>query len=180
MELLVDEFIELTEIKCEQIEGTYYWYKAQFEAIVASNTLFIKVDNDTEVLHISCLNEHKVPADKRVAVALFFTMVNYRLTIGNILIDLSDGEIRYTNNIDTEDVEFSVEALKRAAFLTLAMMDRYMPAVMRIIYADFTPKQALEFIKQAEKTARAGDDDNEFDTGSGYVDSDIFGDDSNP
>lgn len=177
LEKLVEEFMEVAELKHEYIEGSFYWYKARFDAEVASNSLFINADNKMEVIRIFCVNEQKVPEHKRTVVAEFLAMLNYSLTIGSLQMDMSDGEIRYANNVDTEDVEYSVAALKRAVYLTLGMIDRHMPAVMRLIYADFTAEQAMDFVTKNAKT-QSSDDDREFDTGSGYVDSDSSSNDS--
>ncbi|MDO5581894.1 MAG: hypothetical protein Q4G69_12255 [Planctomycetia bacterium] len=174
LEKLADDFFEEAEIKFECIEGTRYIYVSSFDSKTGSVKAFLDVKNDSEIIRIVAIHDQKIPEDFRDEVARFFIKVNYNIIIGSLQIDLSDGEVRYVNTIDTEDIEYTVPALKRAYFLPLIMLGRYMPAVMRIVYANFTADQALEFVNAEIQASQAPEEPEEehFDTGSGYVDPD--------
>ncbi len=90
------------------------------------------------------------PPDKRPKVAELITRINYGMVIGNFEMDFDDGEVRYKTSIDVEGAELTPPMIRQIVYANIVITDRYLPAVMRTIYSDITP---VEAIAEAEKRA---------------------------
>jgi hypothetical protein len=89
----------------------------------------------------------KAPENKRMSMAEFVTRANYDLALGNFELDLSDGEIRYKTSIDVKGDRLSSALCKQLVYTNLAMMDRYLPGMMAVIYGDVSPELAIAQIE---------------------------------
>jgi hypothetical protein len=85
--------------------------------------------------------------DKRMAVAEFITCVNYGLVIGNFELDSAGGEVRFKTSIDVDGDRLSTALVKRVVLPNVAMMDMYLPGIMKVIYGDASPAQAVAEIE---------------------------------
>jgi hypothetical protein len=73
---------------------------------------------------------HVVPAERRTAVALLCTRINYGLVIGNFELDLDDGEIRFKASIGGSP---GAAELKRLVAAALTQVDRWLPALEAVV-----------------------------------------------
>jgi hypothetical protein len=89
----------------------------------------------------------KVPDDKRLAMAEFITRANYGLLVGNFEMDFSDGEVRYKTGFDVEKTELTNDLIRPAVYANVASMDKYLPGLIRVIYAEATPTEAIDQIE---------------------------------
>ena len=89
----------------------------------------------------------RVPEDKRPAVADYLTRANYGLILGNFEMDFRDGEIRYKTSIDVEGGELTTQMVKTLVYVNVMMMDKYLPGVMSVIYANTPPADAVAKIE---------------------------------
>lgn len=90
----------------------------------------------------------KVPEAKRLAVAEFLTRANYGMVMGNFELDFSDGEIRYKTSIDLAGGSpLTPKLTKPMVYTNVLMMDKYLPGVMEVLYADVSPEQAIRKIE---------------------------------
>jgi len=90
----------------------------------------------------------KAPEAKRLALAEFLTRANYGLIVGNFEMDWHDGEVRYKTSLDVEGDRLTPALVKQMAYANVVTMDRYLPGIMRVIYGDVSPTQALAEIDQ--------------------------------
>lgn len=91
-----------------------------------------------------------VPPDKRQKVAELITRINYGMVIGNFELDFDDGEVRYKTSVDVEGAELTPPMIRQMVYANIIITDRYLSAVMRTIYSDITP---LEAIAEADERA---------------------------
>ncbi|MGK7908795.1 MAG: YbjN domain-containing protein [Synechococcus sp.] len=84
-----------------------------------------------------------VPDKQRLAMAEFLTRVNYGITIGNFEMDLDSGEIHYKTSIDVEGDRLSTTLVRQVVYTNIAIVDRYLPGIMAVIYGDVSPNEAL-------------------------------------
>ncbi len=103
-------------------------------------------DEQQQFIFYSVL-ETNVPPDKRQAVAEFLTRANYGLIIGNFEMDFSDGEVRYKTSVDVEGGQLTPQMIKTLVYLNVLMMDKYLPGIMSVIYADVPPAEAIARIE---------------------------------
>jgi Uncharacterized conserved protein len=74
-----------------------------------------------------------VPQDRRTAVAIYETRINYGLVLGNFELDLSDGEIRYKTSIDITGSQLTPTLIKQIVMTNVTMMEKYLPSLQKVI-----------------------------------------------
>ncbi|HLY32805.1 MAG TPA: YbjN domain-containing protein [Ktedonobacterales bacterium] len=85
----------------------------------------------------------KAPTEKRFLAAEYVTRANYGLVIGNLELDMSDGEVRYKTSIDVEGAQLNSALIKQLVYTNLSTADRYYPGFASLIYASISPEQAV-------------------------------------
>ncbi|HUP28326.1 MAG TPA: YbjN domain-containing protein [Chloroflexia bacterium] len=104
---------------------------------------FAKAEEEKEMLLFYSYCPVKVPENKRPLVGDFLTRANYGLLVGNFEMDYNDGEVRYKTSIDVEGDRLSAALVKRLVYDNLAVMDRYLPGVLSVIYGGASPTEAI-------------------------------------
>ncbi len=94
-----------------------------------------------------------VPAAKRLAVAEFLTRANYGLLIGNFELSFETGQVRYKTSVDVESVTPTTVMIRNLVVTNLAMIDRYLPGVMAMIYGNQGPVDAIAMVEEGEGEA---------------------------
>lgn len=110
----------------------------------------VDVHEDEIVVYGMCpIGTDHTDSNMMVQMAEFLCRANYGLKNGCFELDFRDGEIRYKNFIDCEDVMSSNEVIKNSIHCTAAMFKRYAPAIVYII---FSGSSAEEVIVKCEKS----------------------------
>ncbi|HEY1017066.1 MAG TPA: YbjN domain-containing protein [Herpetosiphonaceae bacterium] len=91
----------------------------------------------------------KVPADVRLAAAEYLTRANYGMFIGNFELDFNDGEVRYKTSCNFEDELLTMSLIRNHIYPAVHLMDRYLPGLMRVIYGNVSPEEAVGEIEKA-------------------------------
>lgn len=92
----------------------------------------------------------KAPEEKRHEVAEYITRANYGMRVGNFELDYEDGLIKYKTSIKLGVDELSSSIMENLVYINLYMMDRYLPGIMKVIYSDASPTQAISYIESEE------------------------------
>jgi hypothetical protein len=87
---------------------------------------------------------NKVPENSRRSIAEAVCRANYGLKVGKFEFDLEDGELRYQTSIPLSDEFPDDEVLDHILYVGGAMVDRYVPAFLSIIYGNEDVKLAIE------------------------------------
>ncbi len=85
----------------------------------------------------------KVPAGARNEIALALHRANYGLRLGKFELDLRDGELRFHISIPFADELPADKVLDRIVYTGSAMMNRYLPAFLSIIYGNEIAENAV-------------------------------------
>lgn len=101
------------------------------------------------------------PEDKRNPIAEFVTRANYGMIIGNFEMDYADGEIRYKTSIDVEGASLTPPLVKQVVYANVVIMDRYLPGIMRVIYSDVPPEEAVKEIEDFSSQIDDSDDNDD-------------------
>lgn len=88
--------------------------------------------------------------EKKQAIAEFLTRANYGMIIGNFEMDFEDGEIRYKTSIDVEGAVLSPPLIRQTVYANIIITDRYLPGLMKVLYGQITPSEAIEQIEGAD------------------------------
>lgn len=102
---------------------------------------------EEEQLCFYSISPDKTPEEKRSSMAEFLTRANFGLSIGNFEFDFEDGEIRFKTSIDVEDDRLSQPLIKHLVYTNVVTMDKYVPGIAAIMYADISPIAAIAQIE---------------------------------
>ena len=83
------------------------------------------------------------PIHRRSAVAGFLTRINWSLKRGLLLMDFSDGEIRFRYENGKQEGPIDLNDAETGLRLCCRMVDSLFPALMSVIYRDTPPEEAL-------------------------------------
>jgi len=124
------------------LRTTYQGESAELSCVVRTR------ENPSQFIFYS-LCPVNIPEKKRFVIAEFLTRVNYDLTVGNFEMDFQDGEVRYkTFGINVESHPLSSQLIAQLIFVNLMTMDRYLPGLMSVIYANIPVQEAIRQIEQ--------------------------------
>ncbi|MCA9257752.1 MAG: YbjN domain-containing protein [Planctomycetales bacterium] len=102
------------------------------------------VEPDDRLFQVFAEIPIRVPEGARPSVGEAITRANYGLRLGKFEFDVDRGLLRYqTSTMLTEDGTLDDETIARQVGTSLAMVDRYLPAVMSVIYANDAPADAI-------------------------------------
>ena len=90
----------------------------------------------------------KVPPEKRRLAAEYLTRANYGLPVGNFEMDFDDGEVRCKTSVDVEGGKLTSTMIRNLTYCNCALMDRYLPGLMKVVYGNTTPEAAIREIEQ--------------------------------
>jgi len=106
-----------------------------------------KKDNQVLIYAVCPTN---IPPAQRARIAEFITRANYCLILGNFEMDFNDGELRFKLAYNYDDTfPPSEEVFKKSFFTSLNMLDRYLPGIMSVVYANCNPANAIMQIENA-------------------------------
>jgi len=88
-----------------------------------------------------------IPEEKRIAVAEYMARVNFGMRIGNMEMDMSDGQVRYKSSLDFEGEKLTSNLLKNSILPAVTTMDRYLPGLMAIVYGGKSAATAYEDVR---------------------------------
>lgn len=86
---------------------------------------------------------NKVPEGHRQGIAEAITRANYGLKLGKFEMDFDDGELRYQTALPISNELPDDDVLDHMLFVGNAMIDRYLPAFLSIIYGNEDIKLAI-------------------------------------
>ncbi|MCC7222252.1 MAG: YbjN domain-containing protein [Chitinophagales bacterium] len=88
-----------------------------------------------------------IPEEKRLLIAEYITRANYGLNAGNLELDFKDGEVRYRTYCNTDNDSLNEEIIRHLIHVNIQTMDRYAAGIMKVLYGNQTPLQAIEEVE---------------------------------
>ena len=107
-------------------------------------------DEDEVCLMLSILPQ-RCPERRRVACAELLTRINYGILVGGFEMDFQTGRINFKTSHPFAKGELDGELLKRVVGFNLNCMDKYLPAIMSVMYAGTSPAKALAALEREQK-----------------------------
>ena len=89
----------------------------------------------------------RAPEEKRQQAAEFAARVNYGLVMGNLELDMHDGEVRYKTSADVNSTPFTLPLLRSLMQINLSTADRYYPGFASLLYGGVTPADAVASVE---------------------------------
>lgn len=124
---------------------------ASFSGQVASYRVIGRIEADQDLFQVFGLIPIRVPKGCRPAVAEAITRANFGLKVGNFEMDFDDGELRYQIAHLLAGDSLDGETVRRLIGTTMAMMDRYLPAILSVIYGNELPADAVRFAESDQE-----------------------------
>jgi len=85
----------------------------------------------------------QVPTEKILDACKFIALANFGLQVGNLELDVRDGEVRYKSVLILEGATPQKSTFKRFIYPAIISMDKYYPKLLKFIYSDISPEQAV-------------------------------------
>lgn len=126
-------------------------FKTAFEGKNGQFNCYVQERVEQEQFVFYSIFPVRVPESKLAQIGEFINRANYGMIIGNFEIDFSDGEVRYKTSIDFEDNEVNQDMVLHMIYANVLTMDKYFPGLMRVLYAEIDPVDAIEEIEGAEE-----------------------------
>lgn len=145
----------------------------------ATVPLFARVRETQFLVLIYTILPVRCPESKFPEMLELLTRANWGLPLGNYEMDLSDGEIRFKTSVDVEGVPLDQPVGAPAAEMAITntlmankvAMDRYLPAILGLIYGDETVVTLIDRAEgRAEEPHAVSDEEDPEDQA-------VFGDD---
>lgn len=114
----------------------------------ASFLCYARVREEHEQVMFYTIFPLRAPAERRADVAEFVARVNYGLALGNLELDVTDGELRFKTSADVSAAPFTLPLLRSLMQTAIATADRYYPGFTALLYSDITPAEAVARIEQ--------------------------------
>ncbi len=122
-----------------------------FNAENASYLCYARVREEHEQVMFYTIYPLRAPAERRSEVAEFVARVNYGLALGNLELDVTDGELRFKVSADVSAAPFTLPLLRSLMQTSIATADRYYPGFTALLYSDITPEQAVARVEQEQQ-----------------------------
>lgn len=106
-----------------------------------------EVGDDGGKLVVYSLPTVSVPAAHRERAALAIARMNHGVILGNWELDLDEGEVRYKTSADLRGTRPSADMVRHLVFTNVMMTDRYLPALLGVVYGGKEPKVAVEEVE---------------------------------
>jgi hypothetical protein len=120
-----------------------------FNCANASYLCYARVREEQEQAIFYTIYPLRAPAERRAEVVEFVARVNYGLALGNLEVDVGDGEVRFKTSVDVSVALFSLPLLRALMQTCIATADRYYPGYTALLYSDITPAEAVARIEGA-------------------------------
>ena len=121
---------------------------ADFLGEVATYRIIAAVDDDGDLFQVLAYAPVRVPEGARPSIAETIARANYGLRLGKFEMDCDDGELRFQIAHILIGGVLDDEVIERTLGGAIAMLDRYVPAVLSVIYGNELAKDAVRCVEQ--------------------------------
>ena len=116
---------------------------ADFRGEVGTYRIIAQVESDHELFQVFGLAPVRVPEGCCPAIAETIARANYGLRVGKLEMDMDDGELRFQVAQILADDNLDGSVIHRLIGTAMEMLDRYLPAILSVIYGNELPKDAI-------------------------------------
>lgn len=113
-------------------------------------TCFTVANEEQQQIIFYSIAPMQAPEARRTDLAIFLTLANYGLPLGNFEMDWRDGEIRFKTGIDVEGDDLTPALLRHVVEANVINMDMYLPGIEKLLDGQMTPFEAIEAVENQE------------------------------
>ena len=101
------------------------------------------VDEEDDVFQVIAFVPVAIPEGCRAVIAETVARINYSLKIGKFEFEYDEGRLRYQVGQILVDSRLDDRIIHAAIGCCVSMVDRYLPAILSVIYGNELPKDAV-------------------------------------
>ncbi|MCA9120048.1 MAG: YbjN domain-containing protein [Planctomycetaceae bacterium] len=116
-----------------------------YQGRVCSCELIAVADEGDDFFQVIAFVPVAIPEGCRAAVVETITRANFGLKIGKFEFDYDEGRLRFQVCQVLVDGRLDEQMIRHAIACCLSMIDRYVPAVLSVIYGNEQPQDAVRF-----------------------------------
>jgi len=124
---------------------------------------YVAVDEEERTILVETVAPVEVLRSKRLRAAELIARINRPLLIGNFDLNMDTGLISYKTSIILGNSNPHNDLVEHLLFANWSAMDKYFPAVNMVIFADVSPKRAVEAVRKPRPLPLVSPDDTESD-----------------
>jgi len=115
----------------------------------ANRTFFchINANEESRTLRAHTISPIKVPENKRQQTAELIARINHFLVLGNLEIDMDDGEATYKTSVILGRSSLHQDVVKHLLYANWMASDKYCPAVSAVAFGNVSPEGAAETMR---------------------------------
>lgn len=118
---------------------------------------------DGNVLCFSSVLPFSVPKAKQPDVLVYLNLVNLQVAVGNFEMEQLEGEIRFRTSLDCANGALTPHMFAALLLRNLLACEHYLPGLLRILFANARPGEAIQAITAEEDTDDEGPDADDVD-----------------
>ncbi|MEM6254518.1 MAG: YbjN domain-containing protein [Cyanobacteria bacterium P01_D01_bin.156] len=108
---------------------------------------YARTQEEKHVFVFYSILRFQVPQAKITDVLYYICKANYGLVMGNLEMDMADGEIRCKTSIDVEGDTLSPELVRNMMYANVSLMDQYLPGLMAILEQGKPAEAAIALVE---------------------------------
>ncbi len=117
---------------------------------------YVSASDENNLCFVLSAFPQKCPPRRQKACAELLTRINYGLLLGCFEMNYDSGSIAFKTSYPFTAGQIDPERVKEAIEFNIAFMDRFLPAIMAVIYTGISPKRAYAVVDldNEEKTKK--------------------------
>lgn len=124
---------------------------------VGDYRLVVQTPDESDIFQLFGYSPVLIPVGARPAIAEVIARVNHPLRLGRFTLDFKTGELAFHIAQLLNDAGPDADSVDWMICTTLAVMDKYLPAVLSVIYSNETPEDAVRRIDESHRPEEAGE-----------------------
>ncbi|MBX9690882.1 MAG: YbjN domain-containing protein [Cyanobacteria bacterium] len=105
---------------------------------------FLHIEEEQESVIFRTYCPVNVPEHARERMAEMITRINFSTKHGCFIMDMADGELVYKTSVSVVGSTLSTNLIRNIVYVNLMTMERWLPAMMTVIYSGASPEHAFK------------------------------------
>ncbi|HEX4146468.1 MAG TPA: YbjN domain-containing protein [Pirellulales bacterium] len=114
---------------------------------VGQYRIYAQVPEASDLFELFGFSPVRVPGGARPAIAEVIARANHGLRVGSFSLDFDNGELTFHMGQVLNDVGLDADIVDWMICTTMALLDKYLPAILSVIYGNETPGDAIRRIE---------------------------------
>ena len=114
---------------------------------IADYKIVVHVPDETDLFQLVGYSPVRVPPGARSSIVEVIARANHHLRIGKLTLDFHTGELKFQIGQILTNVGLDAETVDWMICTTMAVLDKYLPAILSVIYGNEAPEEAVRRVE---------------------------------